>query len=392
MTSKSQPRTSPERDRPFPKTLLRQSPQQKKTYFKAKIVAHRAIRLAKEQLFRTLNNPIEGQIIMVIGAPGVGKSTLCQVMVRDLMRECEHDPAFHAGTIPVTGMELEAFQEGTFKWKRTRQELLQVLYEPLIDKKIIYREGIHDHGGQLILDRRVSVDNLGEIVVDVLRQRQPRALWFDEAQHLVKVSGAQRLLDQMDTLKSLANRSRTTLVLFGTYEMNVLIELSPQLGRRTQLIHFPRYRAEIAEDVIEFQTVLYGLQKHAPLPVEPNLVDHWDYFYEGSLGCIGILKDWLLQAVGDAIDAEVDTLTLERCEGWLAPGELLLQRLLAIQSQEQQLQQHRNRIQLRTLMGLPIDQLEPNLQPSQSAIAFTSRHPFERLPVRDKVKNFNDNA
>lgn len=392
MTSKSQQCSSPEWDRPFPRSLLEQSPQQKKTYFKEKIVAHRAIRLAKEQLFRTLNNPIEGQIIMVIGAPGVGKSTLRRVMVRDLMRECKHDPTFHAGTIPVTGMELEAFQEGTFKWKRTRQELLQVLYEPLIDKKIVYREGIHDHGGQLILDRRVSVDNLGEIVVNVLKQRQPRALWFDEAQHLVKVSGAQRLLDQMDTLKSLANRSRTTLVLFGTYEMNVLIELSPQLGRRTQLIHFPRYRAEIAEDVVEFQTVLYGLQKHTPLPVEPSLVEHWDYFYEGSLGCIGILKDWLLQAVGDVIDAEVDTLTLERCEGWLAPGELLLQRLLAIQSQEQQLQQGRNRIQLRTLVGLPTDHLEPDVQLRQTKTIVGSRVPFERSPIRDKVNSYYDNV
>lgn len=392
MTSNRQQPTAAEWDRPFPKTLLTHSPQAKKTYFKEKIVAHHAISVAKAQLFRTLNNPIEGQIIMVIGAPGVGKTTLRCVMVRDLLRECQQDTAFHAGTVPVTGMELEAFQEGTFRWKRTRQELLQVLYEPLIDKKVVYREGFHDHTGQLIIDRRVSVDNLGEMVVEVLKQRQPRALWFDEAQHLVKVSTAQHLLDQMDTLKSLANRSRTTLVLFGTYEMNALIELSPQLGRRTQLIHFPRYQAEVAEDRAEFQKVLYGLQKHMPLPVEPDLVGHWDYFYEGSLGCIGILKDWLLQAAGDAIDMEMDTLVLDRCEAWLPPGELLLKRLLAIQTEEQRFQQHRNRLQLRTLMGLPIDHLEPSPQPSGLVVGASNTHPFERLPSRDKVNHSYDKA
>ena len=34
---------------------------------------------------------------------------------------------------------------------------------------------------------------LVEILLTVLTQRQPRALWFDEGQHLIKVAGARGL-------------------------------------------------------------------------------------------------------------------------------------------------------------------------------------------------------
>src|SRR5262249_8566323 len=151
---------------------------------------------------------------------------------------------------------------------------------------------------------RLSADDLGEILVDVLLHRKPRALWFDEGQHLIKVSGARGLLDQLDVIKSLANRSEVTPVLFGTYEMNALLGLSPQLDRRIRRIHIPRYKASQPDDVLEFQRVLLGFQKHLPYPVEPRLVENWAYFFEGSLGCIGILKDWLCQASGVAFDQE----------------------------------------------------------------------------------------
>src|SRR5216683_4999750 len=38
---------------------------------------------------------------------------------------------------------------------------------------------------------------------------------------------------------------------------------------------------------------------------------HWLYFYERSIGCIGVLKDWLLRAVSTALDEGQDTLTLD---------------------------------------------------------------------------------
>ncbi len=40
----------------------------------------------------------------------------------------------------------------------------------------------------------------------------------------------------------------------------------------------------------------------------PELQTHWEYFYERSIGCVGILKDWLTQAYRKALDDNASTL------------------------------------------------------------------------------------
>jgi hypothetical protein len=41
-------------------------------------------------------------------------------------------------------------------------------------------------------------------------------------------------------------------------------------------------------------------------------MQHWFYFYERTIGCVGVLKDWLIRAVAAALQDGCDTLTLER--------------------------------------------------------------------------------
>ena len=50
-------------------------------------------------------------------------------------------------------------------------------------------------------------------------------------------------------------------------------------------------------------------QRHLPLEQEPDLVSKWDYFYERSLGCVGILKDWLTRTLRDALEEGDKTIT-----------------------------------------------------------------------------------
>ena len=41
------------------------------------------------------------------------------------------------------------------------------------------------------------------------------------------------------------------------------------------------------------------------------LVDHWPLFYRGCLGCVGVLKDWLIRTVSAALRKGDAKLTLE---------------------------------------------------------------------------------
>ena len=47
-----------------------------------------------------------------------------------------------------------------------------------------------------------------------------------------------------------------------------------------------------------------------PLQEQPDLVPHWEFFYEQSVGCVGILKDLLCRAVAFAVQHGLPTLTL----------------------------------------------------------------------------------
>lgn len=368
----------------FPAELLEAAPEMRKAYFSSKVVAHPSIVHAHRQLMSTLHHPIDGQIVMVIGAPGVGKTTVCKAMVRDLTTAFVAQPNRHPAHIPVAGIELEAFSGGKFKWKQTRQALLQALHEPLVDKKVLYSVTPPGENPTLRHNTRLSADDLGEILLTVLAQRQPQALWFDEGQHLIKVAGARGLLDQLDVMKSLANRSHIPIILFGTYEMNVLLGLSPQLDRRIFRIHIPRYQALHPADVTAFQQVLFGLQKHLPFPEEPCLVEDWAYFFAGSLGCVGLLKDWLYQAASAAFDQNEKTLTRAMCEAWMKETDVLVDMLQRITSGEAQFEQQHSPTELWTLLGLT-----PNARPKTSATQpkppKRKTKPGTRRPVRDEV-------
>jgi hypothetical protein len=54
--------------------------------------------------------------------------------------------------------------------------------------------------------------------------------------------------------------------------------------------------------------------KSRRLTEEDNPFDqsHWPLFYRGCLGCVGVLKDWLIRTVSAALRKGDARLTLER--------------------------------------------------------------------------------
>ncbi|MGI8743363.1 MAG: hypothetical protein ACR2NN_12490 [Bryobacteraceae bacterium] len=111
-----------------------------------------------------------------------------------------------------------------------------------------------------------------------------------------------------------ANRTNTAHVLFGTYDLLAFRNLSGQLSRRSVDVHFPRYRADLAGDHRILVNIVHSFQKKLPLPEPPNLVEHWEFLYERSFGCVGVLKQWLVKELADALrrgDATVSIRNLE---------------------------------------------------------------------------------
>jgi hypothetical protein len=208
------------------------------------------------------------------------------------------------------------------------------------------------------------------------------------------MGSGRRLSDQLDVLKSLANRTRTVHVLIGTYELLAFRSLSAQLSRRSLDLHFPRYRADDPADWRTFRTILRSFAAQLPLAEPPDLLQEQEYLYERSLGCVGILKDWLMRALISVArrnapsltrkDLQAHALSVTQCETMLTEvveGETQLRESLT------------ERSRLRTRLGLP-PQKHPrddvlsrtgSWRPESTARRQPRRKPGQRNPARDAV-------
>src|SRR5713226_5258574 len=309
----------------FPRAVLEQPIEARRHYFETKVVAHQHLKQVYEALLHAVRYPAGTSLICVVGPTGVGKTTLLQRLVKQLIEDVAHDPTATSGHMPAMLMEAASPDTGNFSWKDYFTRALIAADEPMLADKITDDvRGFHRDGrGQLVIERNVTVLDLRRVFEKCLQQRCPRAFIVDEAQHLKKMTSGRRFLDQMDTLKSLANMTSTVHVLVGTYDLLGLMNLSAQLARRSLTLQFPRYRAESQEDLKEFKKLLRTFQRHLPLSEEPDLVSHDDYFYEQCLGCTGMLKTVLNKALGAALEQGERTLTQKRWERHAEPPHKL---------------------------------------------------------------------
>jgi AAA domain len=154
--------------------------------------------------------------------------------------------------------------------------------------------------------------DLREAVEQALERLHVQAVVIDEAQHLMQVAAPLKPADQLDWLKSMTNRTNVLHVLVGTYDLFDFRNLHGQAARRGRDIHFPRYHVDTATERQEFVGALRYLLEHVPLPCDVSaLLAHWRWFADGSVGCVGILKDWLVQTVAATLGEAGATLTLE---------------------------------------------------------------------------------
>lgn len=299
----------------FPINLLTESKSDRLSYFKKYTIAHPILKRVDEKLRKVIEESGGAGLVYVYGPTGVGKSTL---MDRAASRLSAENP-FRTGekTAPVLKLEATAPESGNFHWGQFYRQALVELETPFLKEKMEYSDSpvYFDGAGNLMIGRRQPVQELREALEKALRYRRPKAFLIDEAQHLAKVSSGRKMLDQMDALKSLANRSGILLVLIGAYELLNFHQLSGQLSRRSVGLHFPRYGSSDG-DLKAFQSIVYGFQRQMPVQKEPNLLRDWETIYLRSLGCVGILKDWLVRALNESYengDKTVTQKTLDAC-------------------------------------------------------------------------------
>jgi len=295
----------------FPRALLEQPNTARRDYFRAYTVAHPTLATVDRLVWNAIHEPAGALLVLLAGPTGVRKTTMLDHLEQRLCEEAlprlEQDP----GHLPVVKLFAANPATRQFKWSDFFTRALLAIREPLVDYKV-NPQALAERGSPSFTPRnRADVATLQLSWEHAVHYRRPVAVFIDEAQHLGKIGSGSSLLGQLDFLKSLAILTNTVYVLAGTYELLTLDTLSAQLGRRSIIVHFPRYQATTKDDVRAFKTVLQAFQRHLPLEEMPDLVSQWQDCYACTAGCVGLLKEWLLKALAEALETKAKTISPE---------------------------------------------------------------------------------
>ena len=245
-------------------------------------------------------------LLALYGPSGVGKSTVIH-RIAERARVEEPNPAF----TPVVIVQASPEDVGSQARLDFYRQVLHALRGHVAIRDRIEKLPLARMGGKKSVDPAEWLE-VRDAVIYALEVARVQAVGIDEAQHLMHSDAIQRPGVQLDWLKSLTNRSNLLYILVGNFSLYDFCHLNGQAARRMRDEHFARYHFTQQEECENFIGALKALLLQVPLQVDiPEMLQHWQWFGEWSIGCVGILSDWVVETVSSLCRAGKTTLTIE---------------------------------------------------------------------------------
>lgn len=272
-------------------------------------IPHRNWKIALAESFSLVSMASPGDVVCITGPSRVGKSRLVDELVKMLSAGNNFD---ETGILPVVRVRaVNQGNNGAFATKAFAKRLLNASSHP------IYCVGQpkDEAKGKRLLYENTSESAFMDAFAEAIVYRKIKYLFIDEAQHVVYVSkDAMAPVAVMDSWKSFAEENNLVLIIVGAYPVLSITSKSTHMVGRIQRVHFPRYfktnddLMAFRNIVIAYQGIMYFDEKFG------GLDDHLEMLYEGSLGCIGLLRKWLKTAsiYAAALDEKVSLAVLHK--------------------------------------------------------------------------------
>lgn len=344
---------------------------------------------AKEDLEFKSQTSEEVSLIVLAGPTGTGKSTIIEEYASEYYESRRVDMLADTSLQPLAFAQATASGDLAIDWTRLYSDLLSSLRDPFAYIRSMRRDGrqaLQVHKGETLAEAQMR-----EQLESVMRAMKTDRAIIDEAQHVIRGKGRAKPGDRLDMLKSQAQNSGAKWILVGTHDLPEYLEHSGQLARRTQVIRLDRYRYTEQPELNEFASAATAMFKAMPSkPKFPSVAANVKFYHVGSIGCPGVLKDWLGRSYMRVLRAGTNEITIEDLT-----NTRLGRRALATINREV-LASERTRgednggpdkeLERAILMGL--DYVPEGAQPgpaAQRAEKTEKNKPFERTAVRDTV-------
>ncbi|MGF6973623.1 hypothetical protein QFZ94_002050 [Paraburkholderia sp. JPY465] len=281
-----------------PEDVLRAPLKVRLEYFKNAIVSHNIFDDVMEKIEAAIECGLPGTMLVLVGPAGVGKSSVGDVLHRKVSEEFfkSHPEDMH--TIPSALIEAWSGEDGRFDFKDFYEQILEALQAPLISntlpevKKVIC--GREFFLPDITQRRAPTVSVYRARLRRSIQERKPFVLFFDEGSAIIASSKPERVRQKSNTLRSMVNKSSTTMILSGAYDLYDLVLQTGQLARRGDVIHMAPY---LPKQVKEFAEVLYAFQDIMPVKGGCNLEPFAEDLSKQSLRTTGLLKKILINAI-----------------------------------------------------------------------------------------------
>src|SRR5258708_21303710 len=274
--------------------------------FKALKVKHPRLEEVDRAVRRAIFEHASYSQLILYGASGAGKSTIARHITESCMEE---EP--NRAIVPVVFVEAHSSDIGPYaRLDYYRQVLVQLRNHAAV-KDHLMNLALSPKPGRKPSDAAEWLD-MRDAVIYALERLRVKAVFIDESQHLMRVEPPFKPVDQLDWLKGMTNRTNVLHILVGNYDLYDFRNLSGQAARRGRDLHFPRYHLESQVECEEFVGALCYLLERVPLLCDLNgLLSQWRWFAEWSIGCVGILRDWVIDTVAAICKEGGTTLTFD---------------------------------------------------------------------------------